>query len=499
MILLPGIFAFRATEWNPSHSRRRRAPQDARFSVTQSSRTIIAEKAKEFEDDKSIAQRLGELFVNYTVGPQGLVLIPNSTDKEWNKAAKIYWQNTCNFIDIKSRQNFGTLQGLIAWRWFFDGEIFVLKTRGVAADGRTYPRIQLIEYHLVQTPPDRARDEGKTIVDGVEIDANGRPTGYWVKDSSTATTFRFVDAKDMIHVFEPTRPGQYRGMSFLHAAINYLEWLDDLQELEFRAITDAAEKSTFVKTATGQLPPSMMGGGLPGDGFGGTAPVAGQTLAQRSDDLREQVGGRTLALNLGEDVSQFTPARPTESTRALWSYLTSCVCGAVGIPKVMAFSEWLDKMQGTVVRGDYDIAAQFFRSRSAVIAAADREIYIYVMGWGIRTDATIADKPGDGSWVNVTVRPPRAPNVDVGRNASADIAGLAAATTNYDLIYAPQGLDWQEELTKLADQVQFINNLAKERGIQPAELREQAALVLQKTNDALTQESQRQQAEDVVT
>ena len=499
-IFLPAVFArFRATEYSPFRSRRPTSPQDARFNVTAASRTTIAEKAKDFEDNNAVAQRIGEVFVNYTVGPQGLVLIPNSTDKEWNAAAKIYWQNTCNFIDLKSRQNFGCLQSLIAWRWLFDGEIFIYKTRGQANDGSYYPRIQLIEYHLVGTPPDRAKDEGKTIVDGVEIDANGRPTAYWVKDSSTSLNYRPIPAADIIHVFEPTRPGQYRGISFFHAAINYLEWLDDLQDLEFRAITDAAEKSTFVKTVTGQMPPGMNGGGLPGDSFGLDQPMAGLSAAQRGEDLQEAVGGRTVALNLGEDVSQFAPVRPTESTRALWSYLTSCVCSSVGIPKMICFSEWLDKAQGTVVRGDYDIAAQFFRSRSAVIAAACREVYIYVIGWGIRTDASIADKPGDGSWVNVTVRPPRAPNVDVGRNASADIAGLAARTTNYDLIYAPQGLDWQEELTKLADQVKFINDLAAERGLQPAEIREQAAIVMQKAKDALAAETVRQQQEETQT
>lgn len=449
------------------------APQEPRFTITQAARTAVAEKAKHFEENNAVAQRIGSVFTDYTVGPNGLVLIPNSTDAEWNKAAKDYWNQTCTFIDLKSRQNFGTLQGLISWRWLFDGEIFILKTRGQDAAGRWRPRIQLIEYYLVQTPPDRMRDEGMTIVDGVEIDRNGRPTGYHVKDSSQSSTFRFIDAKDIIHVFEPARPGQYRGMSFFHAAINYLHRLDDLQELEFRAVTDAAEKSTFVKTATGQLPPSLFGG-IPPSGLG-SGQQSGVDIAQRETELRDAVGGRTAALMLGEDVSQFVPQRPTESTRALWSYLTSCVCSAVGIPKMICFSEWLDKMQGTIVRGDYDIAAQFFRSRSAVLAAAFREVYLYVIGWGIATEANLADRPGDGSWVNVTVRPPKAVNVDVGRNSSAMLSELAQGATNYELIYSPLGLDWQEELAKLADQVQFINKLAADRGINPSEIREQAA------------------------
>lgn len=479
-------------------------PQDARFNVTQSSRTIIAEKAKHFEDNNAIAQRIGSVFVDYTVGANGLILIPNSTDQTWNEAAKKYWNQWCVFPDVRSRQNFGTLQGLIAWRWLFDGEIFLLKTRGKSADGRTFPRLQLIEYYLVQTPPDRSRDEGKTIVDGVEIDAAGRPTGYWVKETSSSNTFRFVAAEDIIHVFEPSRPGQYRGMSFFHAAINYLHRLDDLQELEFRAADDAAEKSTFVKTNSGEIPPALVRAGADNFHEEATTPQTTINVEERSAQLQEAIGGRMQALKTGEDVVQFQPTRPTEATRALWSYLTSCVCSAVGIPKVICFSEWLDKMQGTVVRGDYDIADKFFKARSAVLSSAFREVYIYVIGWGIRSELDLADRPGDGSWVNVTIRPPKSVNVDVGRNSSAMLAELAAGATNFDLIYGPLGLDAREELSK---SIHFMAWLKKECAavsqhegvtVEAAEIVEHAAIVLDRKKAGQTQETQQQQDEELV-
>lgn len=468
IVAAPILNRFRAARYTVRRSLISTSPKDARFNYSQSDRTIIAEKAKEFEDNNAVAQRLAEVFVDYTVGPEGLVLIPHSTDPAWNAAAKAYWQTTCNFIDLRSRQNFGILQNLCAWRWFFDGEIFIHKTRAKAANGKTFPRIELLEYFLCQTPPNMAKEEGKTIIDGISIDDVGRPVAYWFRESSESNIYRSIDATEIIHIFEPARPGQYRGISFLHAALNYLHLLDDLQELEFRALTDAAEKSTFVISQNGEMPPGFTGG-LPGDGFGmgGIAPSSTNTS---TDQLREAVGGRSVALQVGEDVKQFLPQRPTESTRYLWSYLTSCVCGAVGIPKLLAFSEWLENAQGTIVRGDYDIANQFFRARSSVLSAAFREVYIYVIGWGIRTDKTIADVPGDGSWVNVTLRPPRAPNVDIGRNDSAESQQLADGRTNYDLIYAPRGLDWQEELTKLAQQKAFIKQLEIEYRLEPGEL-----------------------------
>lgn len=467
------IFArFDAARTNSPHrSQRYYGPQDARVDFNNSNRTIIAETVKSFEYNNAVAQTIGSTFVDYTVGPQGLVLIPGSSDAAWNAAAKKYWQTACTFIDLKSRQNFGCIQGLVAWRWFFDGEIFILKTRRQNRQGRWFPAVQLIEYYCVATPPDRQKDEGKSICDGVELDASGRPTGYWVKEGAQGTVFRLVPAEDMIHVFEPSRPGQYRGISFFHAAINYLHRLDDLQELEMRAVADAAEKSTFIESATGELPPGMQGG-LPQNSLG--SPLSTTTQPVDVNELREVIGGRTVAIPFGSKASQFTPARPTESTRALWSYLTSCVCAAIPIPKVVCFPEWMERIQGTVVRGDYARANQFFQARSAVLAAAFREVYIYVMGWGIRSEATIADPPAD--WIAVTVRPPHAVDVDVGRNSRAMLDELAQGCTNYDLIYSPMGLDWQEELTKLADQVAFIQKLAAERGIDPGQIREQASV-----------------------
>lgn len=460
-----------AQVWRADRSMLPASVQDAQFDATCAARTEIMRKARYFEKNNAIAQRIGSVFADYTVGPNGLILLPNSSDPKWNAAAKLYWTTTQNFIDLNSRQNLGTLQGLIAWRWLFDGEIFIIKTRGQSRNGASFPRIQLIESHRVATPPDMRTQEGKTIIDGVDIDSDGRPIAYRIKDSSDSQIFRRVDAANVIHVFEPNRPGEYRGISFFHAAINYLHLLDDLQVLEFRAATTQAEAATFITNAAGQLDASR----LRQNRVGIASPVSstGENGAQQMVEYyRMLYGGRIFAGKSGDTFSHTTPTRPADATRALWSYLTSCVCAAVGIPKMICFSEWLENFQGTVARGDYDIAAQFFRARSAVMAAAMREVYIFCLGWGKNSDPTLRDPPAD--WTNVTVRPPRAVNVDAGRNSQAMLAELAQGATNYELIYSPLGLDWQEEITKLADQIAFINKLAADKGINPADLREQA-------------------------
>ena len=430
---------------------------DARIDISKSTREEIMRKARYFEKNNAIARRIGSVFCDFTVGSGGMVFMPASSDPAWNAKAKSYLDKTLSVIDLNSRQTFGSIQQLCAWRDFFDGDIFIVKTRGQDLQGRFFPRIQIFEAHLCKTPPARLGDEGKSIVDGVEIDSVGRPSGYWFLNNSNAEEFKLYDARNVIHLYDPDRAQQVRGISTLAAAINYLHRLDDLQELEFKAVTDAAEKSTFIKTLTGQLPPGM--GGTLGK-FRDTNLKADAPAVDNSINYREAIGGRMVALNMGEEPVQFQPTRPTEATRALWSYLTSSVCAACGVPKMICFSEWLEGAQGTIVRGDYDIAAQNFRARSGVYAAAFREVIIYVLQWGIQNERELADPPSD--WANVSYTAPRAVNVDVGRNSSAVQNELKLGMTNYDLIYGALGLDARAEITRQIDFLAFVKKKCAE-------------------------------------
>lgn len=438
---------------------------DARIDITKATREELMRKARYFEKNSAIARRIGSVWCDFTVGAGGMVFAPASSDPQWNENARVYLEKTLSVIDLNTRQPFSSLQQLLAWRDLFDGDCFIIKTRGQDQQGRWWPRIQIVESHLCSTPDARKPDEGKSIIDGVEIDGNGRPTGYWFRTASDSEKFIFRDAKDVIVIIDPDRAAQVRGLSGFAAALNYLHRLDDLQELEFRAVTDAAEKSTFIKTVTGEMPPGLGGPGR----FRDATPVAGNTFPRtEADKVTQAVGGRTISLQLNEDVEQFQPTRPTEATRALWSYLTSCICAAVGIPKMLVFSEWLEGAQGTIVRGDYDIAAQMFRARSGVYAAAFREVILYVLQWGIATERNLASPPGD--WTNVTHTAPRAANVDVGYNSEADLKELESGVTTYKELYGRRGLDWAQELEQKAREAKFIRTLADKYQIDPSEI-----------------------------
>jgi capsid protein len=442
--------------WHPQRSRLPGSLQDVKFDAGKANREEIMRKARYFRDNNAIARRLGTVHCDFTTGANGIQFTAASSDEEWNDLAQTYWEKTASVIDVGSRQTFGSVQQLVAWLDFFDGDVFIIKTRGQDSSGRYWPRIQLIEAHLCSTPPDKADQEGKTIVDGVGIDPNGRPNGYYFKQSSKSTSFRFVSADSVIPVMEFDRAGAVRGVSSLAAAINYLHRLDDLQELEFRAANTQADSATFITNAAGQLDVSKLASRL---GVQAKTTSAAATTQQTVEYYKELYGGRIFAGKPGDTFQHTTPTRPSEATRALWSYLTSCVCAACGIPKMVAFSEWLDGAQGTVVRGDYDIAAQNFKARSGVYAAAFREIYLYVISWGIRV-GDLPTPPDD--WFECTWNPPRAVNVDVGRNAAAVQADLKLGLTSHEIIYSQLGMDARAEITRQIKFLAFVKKTCDE-------------------------------------
>jgi len=479
--------------------------QDARYDAPPETRLELLHKARYWERNNGIVNRLADLFEQFTVGPQGLQILPDSSDDQWNASAKQWWDEWCQFCDLTSLANFGTVQSLVARSWFVDGEIFIRKVNGVTplqvrTPGKPIfrPRIQLIEGHRIETPPEMVMREGSNIIDGVEVNEVGRPVAYWFRTNTEVSygvaKYERIPAEEMIHVFEPSRPGQVRGLPFLYPVMTDLHDLDDLQVLEMRAAKDAAEKSTFITTQSGEvdvdaLRRARLNVAVKTD-VNGT-----DTLEERTKFIRQTIGGRTFVLKTGEDVKQFLPQRPSVATAEYWTYLTSKICAGVGISHLLVFPR---SLQGTVARGELDIANAFFRSRSAVLADVFRRVYVWVMEWAVKFDGRLDGAPADRTWQNCSTRAPRAVNVDVGRNSSAMLAELEQGATTYHAIYAPLGLDEKTELRRRAREEKYIDELSAEFGLSADRIRKSVGETL-KAQMLLDEEKQKKDDEELLT
>jgi lambda family phage portal protein len=482
--------------------------QDAVKDATPGVRCELARRSRYWERNSAVMQRLSDLFEQFTVGPNGLRLIPNAGADEpvkpvkppvkldpntphssikrravaalqaqpnpdtWNEKVSKWWADWRLHPEIDSLRTFGETQSLIARTWFVDGEVFLLKT----ADRQGRPKLQLIEGHRVGTPSGLGDVEGSAIIDGVEVNAAGMPVAYHVRKSDAgalnaigSTLYPYISpapedyeripAANMIHVFEAVRPGMTRGLPFAYAVMNDLHDFEDLQLEEMKAVKSAADLANVYHTKTGEVTDAS--------GFRrvqrniSTQDASGNPTTKTSSITYDMTQtGRDRYLKVGEDVKQFASERPSAATQWFYDYLLSKICAGVGISKllVMPYSN-----QGTVVRSDLDVNARFFLARSAVLQRVAREVYLWAVGWGKDWDRTLMGAPGD--WSAVIVRPPRSVNVDIGRSSVAMLAELAANVRTRADIWAEQGEDWKEQTEQGFREAAFMDKMSIKYGV----------------------------------
>jgi len=297
--------------------------------------------------------------------------------------------------------------------------------------------------------------DGHQVIDGVEVNRFGRPVAYWIRNDSGAER---KTTDEVLHIFEPSRAGMYRGLTHFYAVMNALHDLSDLELLEMQSAKDAAETTKVIKTPTGDL--------LDDAAQWDRQTEAGSGEQNPLTEYYQRVfGATTKVMKTGDEYEQITSSRPSVAQQWYWKYLTEKVCSGVGVPIVLVYP---DSMQGTVYRGVLDSANAFFRSRSAVLASAFRRVWTYVIATAARSERKLANLPQN--WTRLNVRPPRAVNVDVGRNSSAMLAELAGATRTYQDIFGETGEDWKQKLRQKAQAVAYINKIADEFKVEPSEI-----------------------------
>lgn len=152
-------------------------------------------------------------------------------------------------------------QQLLAVRTMIEaGECFVRKRKRRLSDGLSVPlQLQILEPEFVplsltagMTPA-----KGNTIKQGIEFDSLGRRVAYWMYrnhpydltgtgDIDTYSVVR-VPADEVLHIYKPMRPGQIRGLPWLHSVIIRARDLLEYEDAEVVRKKTAAMFLAFVK------------------------------------------------------------------------------------------------------------------------------------------------------------------------------------------------------------------------------------------------------------
>jgi lambda family phage portal protein len=167
----------------------------------------------------------------------------------------------CAFKEWAKKGNC-TVDGKLSWRQVqdlalknvaADGEVFIRKIRGF--EGNKYRfALQMIDAdrcdHLYSVPP-AARGMNEVRL-GVEVNKWGRPVAYWINpghpsDLGGSLQRERIPADEIIHLYDPERVSQTRGVTWFHPVMLQLRMLEGYIEAELVAARTGAAKMGWLE------------------------------------------------------------------------------------------------------------------------------------------------------------------------------------------------------------------------------------------------------------
>lgn len=220
---------------------------------------VLRSRSRDLVRNNPWARNAVEIIATNTIGT-GIRPAIRGKDAPRYDRLKSAWQKWADSTacDFYGRLNFWGIQHMIMKTVAEAGEVLVVRRY----EGGQL-RLQILEPEFL----DQNRDGysmvgGGDIVQGVELDNQGRRVAYWLYEShpqdvrgmSSAKSNRVL-AKDVLHIFRQERPGQVRGVPFAAAGILKLRDLDEYEDAQLVRQKIAACFSVFVRdTATDGTP-----------------------------------------------------------------------------------------------------------------------------------------------------------------------------------------------------------------------------------------------------
>jgi lambda family phage portal protein len=219
--------------WKP-----RRAGASANADHFMDARTIRA-KVRALEQNVPYVVAGLEGLVSSTVGTG---IMPRATGKDAVRLNELYakWMPQC---DADGQLDFHGLVALAYRTMERDGEVLIrLRPRRIS-DGIAVPlQLQVLEIDWLDSYKTGMVD-GNQVINGIEYDALGSRIAYWLYDqhpgeiaqvSVNRSVSRRIPARAIIHLFNPKRPGQGRGISRFASVVTRVRDLQLYEDAELQ-------------------------------------------------------------------------------------------------------------------------------------------------------------------------------------------------------------------------------------------------------------------------
>lgn len=318
------------------------APQTGPISSSAPALPTLRNRARDLVRNDALAASFVRTMTSSLIG-FGVTCRPKTKDVDQKariNTAWTRWTKNC----VKNGGDFASLQALVVRAMTTDGEVFILMNQRPVnkfdKPDAVRLELQVLEADLVpqldtENYPGLAK--GHKIVQGVEFDTNGYIVGYWLHKThpgesfnafATPTELIRVSAENMLHVFEPQRPGAVRGVPQLAPVMARLRNVGDFDDAQLERQRLANLFVAFVGHPVASGASDVMTG-LPYQGTA-DAPLAGL----EPGTVQELLSGETVTFSTPPDAG----SNYSEFIRT--QYLS--IAAGLGVPEAMLYGEIRD-------------------------------------------------------------------------------------------------------------------------------------------------------------
>jgi lambda family phage portal protein len=389
-------------------------------------------RSRHLTQNNPYGQKFLRMVASNVVG-QGFTLYSRAQDNKSNpdvidiksiEQAFTAWsrRGTC---DVTGQLSFPELCRLVLRTVAADGEVLIRKVRGKGANKFGYA-LQVLDIDRLMVNEQRKMPNGNVMRMGVEIDMMGKPVAYWVRQThpydpfmqTSAAIEERIPAEDIFHFFIPLRPEQRRGVPWMHAAIERLYHIGELDQSALVAARKGADSLGFIISPDGK----------PVDPTGSGADEAA---------IEVSVPGTFDTLPEGYDIKQLESKYPNEVYPVFIKSALRAVASAIGV----AYNGLANDLEGV----------NYSSIRSGVLE--EREFWMELQDWFV--DAFLERNFED--WLLMAL----------GMGAITGPTGAPLPATKYDKFarHAWQGRrwGWVDPLGDMQANILAMNNGLKSR------------------------------------
>lgn len=425
------------------------ADDEMRWSISK-----IRSRARDLErNNPTIRNYLRILAVN-VIGPKGVELEAkvrnNSGDlsKLINEKIEAGWDEWSQSCTRDGKMALPVLSRLILKSVARDGEAFVRIWRGYEKNAYQFA-LELIDPVLIDINYSlRSDGTANSIHMGIEVDSDGRPVAYYVLDAPYSSLGidnplgrKRIPASDIIHLYDPDRMNQTRGVSWLASVMVPSKMLDGYTEAELVAARVGAAKMGFFQRKDGTDP-----GNLPEGTEDGSLTM-------------EANPGAFGILPEGYEIADFNVDHPNAGFGAFVKTAMRFIASGLGV-SYNALASDLEGVNYSSLRSGLLIERDMWRCyQEWWIGAFLRPVYREWLNVALLSGKLVLDSRDFRKFLDIEWIPRGWAWVDPLKDTQAGVDGVANGLISRQMLLAEQGIDIEDVLEQLSAEAKMADEL----------------------------------------